>query len=255
MYSIDYLGHYIHGAFEFSKKKNSWTTVQRGFSKKNQDKSSYKVHISPADFDDEIFILPTKNSAPIDFVFEKGNEAYLPWTKLPLKDRVKKLLPLKQILKKEWPQLSEMISRETGKPLWESEGEVKALIGKIDFVLGPGLDRITEKTIPQAQGQIRFKSRGLFVVIGPFNFPLHLPFGQILPALVSGNTVLFKPSEKTPPRDKNWQNVFINSNCLPECFKCFKGEQNFPKKSAGTKRELAFFLQAPLKWVRKLKRL
>ena len=218
------------GLLSFLKRKTLGRLCKEGSQKKIKTKSSYKVHISPADFDDEIFILPTKNSAPIDFVFEKGNEAYLPWTKLPLKDRVKKLLPLKQILKKEWPQLSEMISRETGKPLWESEGEVKALIGKIDFVLGPGLDRITEKTIPQAQGQIRFKSRGLFIVIGPFNFPLHLPFGQILPALVSGNTVLFKPSEKTPASGQKLAECFHKLQLPPGVFQMLQGGAKLSEK-------------------------
>ena len=228
---MKYLGHYINGVFEFSKKGQ---TVARQTSKKTQPshKETFcgKVHISPADFDDHIFTWPKKLSAPVDEAFEKGAESYLQWTKLSLKKRVEKLAPLKQIIKKEIPELSQMISCETGKPLWESEGEVKALIGKTDFVLGQGLERIKEKTIPQAQGRIRFKSRGLLLVIGPFNFPMHLPFGQILPALVSGNTVLFKPSEKTPASGQKLAECFHKLKLPPGVFQMMQGGAQISKK-------------------------
>ena len=214
---MNYLGHYINGAFEFSGKENL-----KAF--------SGKAHISPADFDDEIFRWPKKNSCPFDFVFEKGKNAYLPWARLPLDERIKKLLPLKQIIKKEWPELSQIISRETGKPLWESEGEVKSLIGKLRFVLGEGLNRIREKNVPKAQGRIRFKSRGLFVVIGPFNFPLHLAFGQILPALIAGNTVIFKPSEKTPASGQKLAECFHKLKLPPGVFQMVQGGAEISEK-------------------------
>ena len=194
MQSIKYWGHYIDGKFEWSDKKNSFASGPK--------------HISPAAFDDVIFTLPKKFSAPVDFVFETGKKAYQPWARLSVNERVKKLSPLTKIIKSSWPELAQIISRETGKPLWESEGEVKALVGKTQFVLGEALDRIKEQIISKAQGRIRFKSRGLILVIGPFNFPMHLPFGQILPALTAGNTVIFKPSEKTPASGQK----------LAECF-------------------------------------
>ncbi len=230
---MDYLGHYINGAFEFSKKKKLEDPQKIFFrSKESFFKTNplYKAHISPSDFNDEIFRWPKNISCPIDDVFEKGKKVYLPWTKLSQKDRVKKLLPLKKIIKKETSALAKIISRETGKPLWESEGEINALIGKIDFVLGEGLKRIKEKRVPQAQGRIRFKSRGLFVVIGPFNFPLHLPFGQILPALVSGNIVIFKPSEKTPASGQKLAECFHRLKLPPGVFQMVQGGAEISEK-------------------------
>ena len=214
---MNYLGHYINGAFEFSEKENL-----KNF--------SGKAHISPADFDDEIFRWPQKQSCPLDFVFEEGKKAYLPWARLSMDERVKKLLPLKKIIKKEWPELSQIISRETGKPLWESEGEVKSLIGKVGFVLGEGLSRIKENYVPKAQGRIRFKSRGLFVVIGPFNFPVHLPFGQILPALAAGNTVIFKPSEKTAATGQKLTECFHKLKLPPGVFQMLQGGAKISEK-------------------------
>ena len=197
-YPVGYSGHYINGAFEFSGKRKAAAFV----------KNKGTTYVSPADLKDEIYKMPGKDSCPLDVVFKKGKDAYVLWDKLSLEARVKKLKPLKQIFIQKEIELAHIISRETGKPLPESLGEVKALVGKIDFVLSEGLKRIKDIFVPQARGKIRFKSRGLFVVIGPFNFPLHLPFGQILPALITGNSVIFKPSEKTK----------ISGQKLTECF-------------------------------------
>lgn len=211
---MKYLGHYINGAFSLCEK-----TDFPDSSKKFQ----WKPHLSPADLEDKIFNWPEEDIEFPQSVFEKGREAYLPWTKLSLADRVKKLRPLKALLKKNLKDLAQIISRETGKPLWESQGEIKALMGKVDFVLNSALDRIKTQIIPQAQGQIRFKSRGLFAVIGPFNFPFHLPFGQILPALVSGNTLIFKPSEKTPASGQKLAELFNQLDLPAGVFQMIQG--------------------------------
>jgi len=223
MNSISYLGYYINGRFEYSDSSP--------FNKKSSaNKKNFLNQISPADFDDIILTRPEKDSDPIDFAFEKGKEAYLPWAKLSLKNRMKKLSPLKQIIKKNKMELSQIISRETGKPLWESEGEVKALIEKTNFVLGEGLNRIKETIVPKAQGRIRFKSRGLLVVIGPFNFPMHLPFGQIFPALAAGNTVLFKPSEKALASGQKLAECFHKLKLPPGVFQMLKGDAQTSEK-------------------------
>ena len=104
------------------------------------------------------------------------------------------------------------------------------MIGKTDFVLGQGLNRIQAQKIPQAQGQILLKSRGLLLVIGPFNFPFHLPFGQILPALVSGNTVLFKPSEKTPASGQKLAEIFHKINLPGGVFQMIQGGAKISKQ-------------------------
>ena len=213
-----YLGNYINGSFHSPKKNDS------------RSSKKFKDHISPADRDDKIFCVPAQSSPLRELVFKKGKSAYLRWSKLSLKQRVTKLQPLKEIITKKWTDLSGTISRETGKPLWESEVELKAVLGKIDFVLGPGLDRIKVKKIPKAQGQIRFKSRGLLLVIGPFNFPIHLPLGQILPALVAGNSVIFKPSEKTPASGQNVAEMFHQLQLPEGVFQMIQGGSGVSKK-------------------------
>ena len=216
---MKYLGSYVKGAF--CPPKRPLRELQS---------SQWKKHLSPADFEDQIFQWPEKNLKLPEETFEIGKKAFLPWTRLSLLERAQKLQPLKTLLKKNFKELAQILSRETGKPLWESEGEVKALLGKTDFVLNSNLKRIQTQRIPQAQGQIRFKSRGLLLVIGPFNFPLHLPFGQILPALLSGNTLIFKPSEKTPACGQKLAELFDQLQLPPGVFQMIQGGPQISKK-------------------------
>ena len=92
---MDYWGHYINGQFEFYNKTSPVKTLK-----------GWKDHFSPADLDDRIFSLPLEPTAPLSLAFEKGTQAYLPWSQLTLPERVEKLQPLKKILKKEWKELS-----------------------------------------------------------------------------------------------------------------------------------------------------
>ena len=222
--NLSFLGSYINGRFQEStqnSRDSSQTKILSPYKikkqisskkrikpanlklppqnkKKENSSKSLKKHCSPADFKDLLFNWDHDPSLDYDSVCLAGQKAGQKWSEVPLSKRAQKLKQLNPIIKKNIKSWGEIIARETGKALWESEGEVKALLSKIDFTLNEGLKRIETQLIPQAQGQIRFKSRGLCLVIGPFNFPIHLPFGQILPALLAGNAVLFKPSEKTP---------------------------------------------------------
>ena len=213
METLSFLGSYVKGRFH-KPPKNSFT----------------KKHISPADFKDLLFTWPEENHMEIERAVQAGKTAYKDWSKLPLKERMEKLSPLKALIKKNIKNWAEVISRETGKPLWESEGEVKSLISKVDFVLKEGLKRVQEFAVPKANGRVRFKSRGLLLVIGPFNFPMHLPLGQILPALALGNTVLFKPSEKTPASAQKLTQAFDQLDLAPGVFQMIQGGAETSKK-------------------------
>ena len=94
-----------------------------------------------------------------------------------------------------------LIARETGKPFWEAETEVAAIIGKVEISISAYLERTPSKRFDAALGgkvAVRHKPHGVLAVLGPYNFPAHLPNGHIVPALLAGNAVVFKPSEKTP---------------------------------------------------------
>ncbi len=104
--------------------------------------------------------------------------------------------------------VTRLITAETGKAMWEARGEAKLLAGKVATTLlegqqsdGSGLARVTGYEIPLGEtkrGVCSFRPHGVMAVVGPFNFPVHLPNGHMVPALLTGNTCVFKPSDKTP---------------------------------------------------------
>lgn len=157
--------------------------------------------ISPSDLNDLIMTVPY-NYESVDLACTHAKRAYDGWSRLSFDERKNYLLRFKEMLVSHETEMAEVISRDTGKPLWESLTEAKALSSKIDITLNHSIKLINEERIPNAlpgvEGVIRYKSRGVMAVIGPFNFPAHLPNGHIIPALIAGNTIVFKPSEQTP---------------------------------------------------------
>ncbi|OPX53958.1 N-succinylglutamate 5-semialdehyde dehydrogenase, partial [Oceanospirillum multiglobuliferum] len=96
--------------------------------------------------------------------------------------------------------MAHAIGRETGKPLWEARTEVAAMAAKVGISITAYHERTGEKRMPMADGTavLRHRPHGVVAVFGPYNFPGHLPNGHIVPALIAGNTVVFKPSELAP---------------------------------------------------------
>lgn len=97
-------------------------------------------------------------------------------------------------------ELIELIGRETGKPRWEAATEASAMVAKVDISISAWRERTGTRESPVADGTavLRHRPHGVVAVFGPYNFPGHLPNGHIVPALIAGNTVVFKPSELTP---------------------------------------------------------
>ena len=156
---------------------------------------------SPADLDDVIGGVRSCG-AHVDEAVTAARAAYLPWAHLGVAGRLPYLRRLREIFTARAAEFAELIARETGKPLWESRGEAQSLVNKIDITLNHSLGLVADEEIPDAlpgvPGFTRHKPRGVMAVIGPFNFPAHLPNGHLIPALATGNVVVFKPSEKTP---------------------------------------------------------
>lgn len=122
------------------------------------------------------------------------------WAWRPLDERIGIIESFRDLLKERGEQLSLAISWEVGKPVWEARTEVQAMIGKIDVSVAALQERRSERTIELSgsQGVTRYKPLGVLAVFGPYNFPGHISNGHIVPALLAGNAVVFKPSELTP---------------------------------------------------------
>lgn len=123
------------------------------------------------------------------------------WASRPLANRVETMRRFANVVRGKQAQFAELIARETGKPLWEAETEVEAVMKKVDISVAAYAERTSQRRLEGALGAkvaVRHKPHGVLAVLGPFNFPAHLPNGHIVPALIAGNGVVFKPSEKTP---------------------------------------------------------
>ena len=127
--------------------------------------------------------------------------AWAAWAAQPLAVRIETLRRFANVVRQRADAFADLIARETGKPLWEARGEVDSVIAKVDISVTAYADRTAQRRLDSPMGSrmaLRHKPHGVLAVLGPFNFPAHLPNGHIVPALLAGNAVVFKPSEKTP---------------------------------------------------------
>ncbi len=138
--------------------------------------------------------------AQVDAAVSAAREAFQSWKKLSFAEREANVLAFAEQVKEHSEQIAEVIAKETGKPIWETRTEAGAMAGKIAISIRAYHDRTGESTREAAGNQIVLRHRplGVMAVFGPYNFPGHLPNGHIVPALLAGNTVVFKPSEQTP---------------------------------------------------------
>ncbi len=137
----------------------------------------------------------------VDAVVERARRAWPAWAAQSLTTRMETVRRFANEVRKENETFAELIARETGKPMWEARTEVEAVINKVEISIRAYSDRTGQKRLDSAlQGTaaVRHKPHGVMAVLGPYNFPAHLPNGHIVPALIAGNAVIFKPSEKTP---------------------------------------------------------
>ena len=127
--------------------------------------------------------------------------AWAGWAANSVTFRTETLRRFANVVRTHEKTFADLIARETGKPLWEAKTEVSAVIGKVEISISAYGERTPTRRLEAALGSkiaVRHKPHGVLAVLGPYNFPAHLPNGHIVPALLAGNAVVFKPSEKTP---------------------------------------------------------
>ncbi|OXX27623.1 succinylglutamate-semialdehyde dehydrogenase [Vibrio sp. V08_P9A1T1] len=144
--------------------------------------------------------------AQVEAAVTAARVAFIEWKKRPFVEREQYVLAFAEKVKQRSEELAQIIAKETGKPLWETRTEAAAVAGKIAISIRAYHDRTGENTRKAAGNQLVLRHRplGVLAVFGPYNFPAHLPNGHIVPALLAGNTVVFKPSEQTP-----WTGEFV----------------------------------------------
>ncbi len=130
-----------------------------------------------------------------------ARRSWAEWAAKPVTVRVEALRRFVNVVRAKAEALTDCVARETGKPLWEARTEVESVMNKVEISISAYTERTSQRRLEGNLGTktaLRHKPHGVLAVLGPYNFPAHLPNGHIVPALLAGNAVVFKPSEKTP---------------------------------------------------------
>lgn len=132
--------------------------------------------------------------------FDAARSAFEDWSARPLEARIEVLQVYAELCRTQKDDLAQAISSDTGKPMWDALGEAAAIAGKVDISINAYAERTGDREVTAGAIRTRLEHRphGVMAVFGPYNFPGHLPNGHIVPALLAGNSVIFKPSSQTP---------------------------------------------------------
>ena len=148
------------------------------------------------------------------------------WAARPLTSRIETMRRFANTVRGRADAFAELIARETGKPLWEAKTEVDSVVAKVDISVSAYAERTSQRRFDQPMGArtaVRHKPHGVLAVLGPYNFPAHLPNGHIVPALIAGNAVVFKPSEKTPATGAFLVDCYREAGVPDECIRLVLG--------------------------------
>lgn len=169
--------------------------------------------------------------AEIEAASAAAHKALANWSSLDFFSRSRYLQNFATIVKAKSQELTQLIALETGKPLWEALTEVNSVIAKVNLSIQASEERTAEKetTAVDAKAWLRYKPHGVIAVLGAFNFPAHLSNGHIVPALLSGNTILYKPSELTPAVAQFIMNCWHESGIPHGVINCIQGDGNVAK--------------------------
>ncbi len=157
------------------------------------------------------------------------------WAARPLAVRIEALRRFANVVRQRADAFTDLLARETGKPLWEARTEVETVIAKVDISVTSYSERTGQRRIEAPMNTrlaLRHKPHGVLAVLGPYNFPAHLPNGHIVPALLAGNAVVFKPSEKTPASGAFLVECFHAAGIPEGCIRLLIGGPNQGKALA-----------------------
>jgi malonate-semialdehyde dehydrogenase (acetylating)/methylmalonate-semialdehyde dehydrogenase len=145
--------------------------------------------------------VPLTSSRDVDMAVCAADEAYISWRAIPAEDRIQFLFRLKALLDEHHDELASLITKENGKTVKESKGELKRAIENVEVACGIPSMMMGDFSEDIAQGIDEIMIRqplGVCAIISPFNFPGMIPFWFLPYAVATGNTVVIKPSERTP---------------------------------------------------------
>ncbi|RSV16925.1 succinylglutamate-semialdehyde dehydrogenase [Sphingomonas sp. ABOLG] len=172
----------------------------------------------------------------VDAEVAAARSGWATWAARPLTYRIETLRRFANVVRSRHEAFADVIARETGKPLWEARTEVDTVMAKVDISVSAYADRTAQRRLDAPMGSrmaVRHKPHGVLAVLGPYNFPAHLPNGHIVPALIAGNAVVFKPSEKTPASGAFLVDCYRAAGVPEECIRLVIGGPDEGRALAG----------------------
>src|SRR5436305_7101294 len=182
-------------------------------------------------------LLWTGEAGDVEAEVAAARAAWAGWASRSLSYRVETLRRFANVARGRIDPFADLIARETGKPLWEARTEVEAVVNKVDISVTAYSERTSQRRLEGAMGArvaVRHKPHGVLAVLGPYNFPAHLPNGHIVPALLAGNAVVFKPSEKTPATGERLVQLFHEAGVPEDVLRCVQGGPEVGKALAAS---------------------
>jgi aldehyde dehydrogenase (NAD+) len=175
-------------------------------------------NVNPANTDDVIGDIPLATREEARQAVEAAAEAFAKWRSTPAPTRGRIVAQAARLLEKNKEELAQTLTREEGKTIAESRGELQRSINVADFCAGESR-RLTGETIP-SELPLNFaytikQPLGVVACVTPWNFPVAIPVWKIAPALVAGNTVVFKPATLTPATATRIVEVFEEAGIPP----------------------------------------
>lgn len=175
-------------------------------------------NVNPADTDDVIGEIPLASRDEARRAVEAASEAFHSWRSTPAPARGRIVAQAARLLEENKEEIAQILTREEGKTIAESRGELQRSINVADFCAGESR-RLTGETIP-SELPLNFaytikQPLGVVACVTPWNFPVAIPVWKIAPALVAGNSVVFKPATLTPATAVRIVQVFEEAGIPP----------------------------------------
>ena len=156
---------------------------------------------NPADSDELVGMFPSSTAEDVDAAVDAAAEAFKTWRLVPAPKRAEILYRAAETLVRRKEDLAQDMTREMGKPLAETRGDVQEAIDMTYYMAGEGRRLFGQTTPSELRNKFAMTVRqplGVCALITPWNFPMAIPSWKIMPALICGNTVVIKPAEDTP---------------------------------------------------------
>jgi succinylglutamic semialdehyde dehydrogenase len=177
------------------------------------------------------------SSAHVARAVDAARQAQREWAALSMEERKAALERVRLRFDANAPEIAKAIVHETGKPHREALAEAKSLGARVTLVGTEGLKRVAPLELPNNEGRERHHAQGVLVVLGPYNYPAHLVNAHVIPALITGNAVVVKPSEFCPWTGELYAQVMMEAELPPGVFNLVQGSREIGAalvKSEGT---------------------